>query len=94
MKIWKINCMEDSYPGMWQRWFRHQCVAVGWRTSWGYCLSGPTKDDGGKRTRATLQRMGTGDYVAVSLKGNRVGRLGQITGKAVDDADWDPLVRR
>jgi hypothetical protein len=29
MKLWKINCMEDEYPGLWQRWLKHQCVAVG-----------------------------------------------------------------
>ena len=22
MTLWKINCMEDSFPGMWQRWYR------------------------------------------------------------------------
>jgi hypothetical protein len=27
---WKINCMEDSYPGLWHTWFREQIVAVGW----------------------------------------------------------------
>ena len=28
--LWKIACQEDVYPGMWQRWFKNQCVAVGW----------------------------------------------------------------
>jgi hypothetical protein len=22
--------MEDDHPGLWQRWFESQCVAVGW----------------------------------------------------------------
>ena len=30
MANWKINCMEDSYPGLWHTWFREQIVAVGW----------------------------------------------------------------
>src|SRR6266702_2400544 len=38
MTLWKINCMEPSYPGMWQRWFKHQCVAVGWYSGWGFTL--------------------------------------------------------
>jgi len=21
MTLWKINCMEDRFPGMWQRWY-------------------------------------------------------------------------
>ena len=29
MPLWKIHCKEDAYPGMWRRWFRNQCVAVG-----------------------------------------------------------------
>ena len=32
------------------------------------------------------------DAVIVALKGNRIGRLGEITGKAIEDDQWDPLV--
>jgi len=96
MTLWKINCMEDKYPGMWQRWFRNQCVAVGWRSKWGYPLTGPSNGPSGnpgwRRTRAALQRMKIGDFIVASLKGNRVGRLGQITCMAIGDADWEPLV--
>ena len=28
MTLWKFYCMEDTYPGMWPRWFLHQCVGV------------------------------------------------------------------
>jgi len=21
MSYWKVNCMEDQYPGLWQTWF-------------------------------------------------------------------------
>ena len=28
--IWIVNCMKHKVSGMWQRWFRNQCVAVGW----------------------------------------------------------------
>jgi hypothetical protein len=36
--------------------------------------------------------MKLGDSVIVALSGNRVGRLGEITGLAASDTDWDPLV--
>jgi hypothetical protein len=36
--------------------------------------------------------MAVGDYVVAALKGNRVARLGQVTGLAVNDNEWDPLV--
>jgi hypothetical protein len=36
--------------------------------------------------------MAIGDYVVAAMKGNRVGRLGQVTAFAVNDNEWDPLV--
>ena len=93
--LWKINCMEDKYPGMWQRWFREQCVAVGWANAWGYRLDGKTNGGHGWSTaRNAIKEMAIGDYVIVALKKNRVGRIGQITGKAIGDDEWDPLVPR
>jgi Domain of unknown function DUF83 len=35
-----------------------------------------------------------GDHIVVSLKNNRVGRVGEVTGKAIEDGDWNPLVPR
>ncbi len=32
--------------------------------------------------------------IIMSLRGHRVGRLGEVTGKAIEDADWNPLVLR
>ncbi|MDE2027063.1 MAG: DUF91 domain-containing protein [Candidatus Omnitrophica bacterium] len=93
MVLWKIACQEDKYPGMWQRWFKNQCVAVGWASAWGYKLHGPTK--GGKGwnvARNIIKEMNVGDMVIVALKNKRIGRLGQIVGKAIEDDKWDPLV--
>lgn len=96
MTLWKINCMEDRFPGMWQRWFRNQCVAVGWHSEWGFPLTGsiPAKEHAAawSRARSSLQKIQIGDYVIVSLRGNRVGRLAEVTGKAIEDDDWNPLV--
>jgi hypothetical protein len=96
MRLWKINCMEDEFPGMWQRWYRNQCVAAGWYGEWGYPLHGPitAKEHvaAWSRARAGLQRISPGDFIVVSLKGNRVGRIGEVTGKAIEDDQWKPLV--
>lgn len=81
------------YPGMWQRWYKNQCVAVGWAAPWGFKLNGDT--DGGRgwsAARNAIKEMRPGDFVVVALKGHKVGRLGEITAKAIDDTEWNPLV--
>ena len=78
---------------MWQRWFKNQCVAVGWASAWGHKLHGETEGGKGWSTaRSAIKDMNMGDFAVVALRGHRVGRLGQITGKAIEDEDWDPLV--
>lgn len=92
MTLWKVNCMEAWYPGMWHRWFRQQCVAVGWYSKWGYSIHGHTQDRAWSRVRNALEAITIGDYIVVALRDHRVGRIGQVTDKAVDDTDWEPLV--
>lgn len=78
---------------MWQRWYKHQCVAVGWASSWGFKLEG--RSNGGRGwgiARKALREMAIGDFLVVALRGNRLGRLGQITDKQVSDDHWSPLV--
>lgn len=83
---------------MWQRWLKNQCVAVGWASKWGYFLNDSPKrskrDHGWIPARNCLNQIKIGDYVIVSLQGNRVGRLGEVTGLAISDTDkdWRPLV--
>ncbi len=90
--LWKVNCMENKYPGMWQRWYKNQCVAVGWYSEWGFYMGGKAKDRGWSVARKALKEMKIGDHVIVALQGHRIGRIGQITGKAIDDDEWNPLV--
>ena len=95
--LWRIYCMEDEYPGMWQHWFKEQCVAVDYASQWDYPLDGEIDGDnpqGWQKARNAIKNMAIGDYVVVALKNNRVGRIGQITGKAIGDDEWDPLVPR
>jgi hypothetical protein len=94
MTLWKFYCEEDKYPGMWPRWFLNQCVGVGWYSGWGYPLDGNTGDRGWSRTRNALKQIKMSDHIVVSLKNNRVGRIGEVTGMAVGDDDWEPLVPR
>ena len=93
MAIWKVYCMENKYPGMWLRWFRNQCVAVGWKASWGYSLRGGTQGERGwNLARQALDRITVGDKIVAQLRNHRFGRVGEVTGKAIEDTDWDPLV--
>lgn len=91
--------MENKFPGMWHRWYRHQCVAVGWHSKWGYKLNGKLDGKlrhrgGWQKARKMLSRIKVGHYVIVALQGNRVGRLGQVTDICVEDGQWEPLVPR
>jgi len=91
--LWKIACQEDKYPGMWQRWFKNQCVAVGWPAQWGWKLDGSGKSNKGwVAARNALEAMSIGDQVIVALRGNRIGRMGEIVGKQIADDEWNPLV--
>lgn len=93
MSLWKITCKEDVHHGMWLRWFRSQCVSVGWYSKWGFYLTGKrSKNHGWNRVRTVLQEIKIGDYIVVALPGHCIGRLGQVTGKAIEDTDWEPLV--
>ena len=91
-RLWKIYCDEDRFPGMWQRWFKHQCVGIGWYSKWGFKMTGQAKNRGWSRARNALEEIKIGDYVIVALHSHRVGRLGMVTGKLVSDDDWEPLV--
>jgi hypothetical protein len=97
MTLWKIHCMEDKYPGLWQQWYRHQCVAAGFAPFdgspyRGCALHANTGGRDWRAARALLLRIAVGDFIVVALKGNRVARLGQVTEKHIDDDEWDPLV--
>jgi hypothetical protein len=93
MTLWKVYCEEEKYPGMWQRWFLEQCVGIGWPPQHKYRIDGPTKEGKGWRhARKALKAIEIGDHVVVALHGHRVGRIGEVTGKAISDAEWNPLV--
>jgi len=91
--LWRITCMETDYPGLWMRWFKHQCVAVGWPPDDDFRLHGkPDRRWGWGRARKALKDIKMGDAIVVALRGRRIGRLGWVTGKAIEDSQWNPLL--
>lgn len=90
--LWQVRCLEDKYPGMWQRWYKNQCVGIGWPPQHGFKLVGGNLDSGWSRARNAVKDVQVGDHIIVTLKGNRVGRIGVVTSKKVDDDEWNPLV--
>jgi hypothetical protein len=91
IRYWKINCMEDKYPGLWHTWFRDQIAAVGWPPG-DYGLDKPTKDSAWQLARGCLKQVNPGDRVVVQLKNWRVGRVGTVLALKIMDDEWKPSV--
>jgi hypothetical protein len=91
MNYWKIYCMEEKYPGLWYTWFRDQVAAVVWPPD-SFHLENGSGEHGWGAARNYLQKVVIGDSLVVQLSGNRVGRLGTVTGKHVADSEWQPTV--
>lgn len=90
---WKVYCDEKESPGLWKRWFKAQCVAVGWAPNYGFRLEGKTKTGHGwPGVRRTLLSIELGDRILVQSPHNRVGRVGRVT-RALREDSWDPLVQ-
>lgn len=92
MQCWKVYCEEKKFPGLWRRWLREQCVAVGWFSGWGFRLNGDTKDRGWAGARTVLRQIKAGHFIAVHLHGGRIGRIGEVVRSEVQDDKWRPTV--
>lgn len=92
-KYWKVFCEETEFPGLWPRWFKSQCVAVGWPPNDGFKLKGKAPKQGGwSAAKNVLKEINAGDMVLVQLRGNRVGRIGEVVRKEIADHQWNPTV--
>ncbi len=90
-RYWKINCMENKYPGLWQTWFTEQVVAVGWPPpDWG--LRTPTDTSGWEWARGSLLKIKPEDQIIVQLSHWRVGRIGTVLKLKIEDDEWNPTV--
>ena|ERR1051325_99650 len=88
--LWKITCMEDDNPGLWQLWLKHQCVSVGYGPRWGYKMEGGKSKPDWTRARGGLKGIELRDYVVAALPDRRIGRIGEVVSKEVDDDQWNP----
>jgi hypothetical protein len=89
-RYWKICCGEKEVPGLWQRWFKNQCVAVGWKIGPSYVVEGKAKPRSWGIAKEALKQIKPGDMVLVHLKDNRVGRVGEVVRKEI--GQWNPLI--
>lgn len=92
IKYWKVFCDEGRYPGLWPHWFKNQCAAIGWPPKRGYTQHGETDERGWSIARSRFKSVEKGDFVLVQLKGNCVGRIGEVVRKKGGDNQWDPTV--
>jgi hypothetical protein len=92
--LWRITCMEDQFPGLWQQWIRCQCVTVGYPPERGYrILNGKTKGEyDWVRARNALQKIMPGHFIVAALPGRRIGRLGEVIRNESAKDRWQPLL--
>ena len=90
MPIWKFFCREYRHPGLWQSWFHNSCVAVGWPPDeFSLHANGPMNWN---HARNCLNAIEVGHQIVVHLPGRRFGRVGAVTGTAIEDHEWNPFV--
>lgn len=89
MQFFSVYCEEDRYRGQWHVWFVEQVVAVGWAPRW-FSHEGKTKDRGWTTARNVISTIEVGDRAVARLPDNRIGRIGEVTGLAIDDQSWSP----
>ena len=73
--MWKINCMEDDYPGIWRLWFKKQCVTDGHSPEKRCLLMGGKRRRDWIVTRNALQKIRPGDLILVALPDRRIARI-------------------
>jgi len=86
--------MENEFPGLWQLWFKKQCVTDGHSPYDQQCkmVGGKTKgQDDWIKTRNALNKIEHGDLIVVALPDRRIGRIGEVIRKMIKDEEWDPL---
>ena len=89
---WIVICPErQTKGGLWRRWYREKCVAIGWPPS-SYHPDGPTDSAGWRWARECLRKMQPGDTVIPYLQQWRVGPVGVIRTVHLADDEWKPTV--
>lgn len=95
---WIVICPEPYVRGggLWARWYREGCVAVGWYPpDWSFEGQGENTDDNGwVFARNRLRELRAGDKVIPFLLKWRIGPVGTVTDVRVSDAEWNPTVEK
>lgn len=93
-RYWIVICPEpDVRGGVWARWYREKCVAVGWYPP-DYCFEGQTDDPGWTYARNRLREIRPGDKIIPFLMKWRIGPVGTVVEVKAADAQWDPTVAK
>ena len=92
---WIVICPEpDVRGGIWKKWYRENCVAIGWYPpTYSFDGAGETTP-GWSFVRNRLREMRPGDKVIPFLLKWRIGPVGTIRELKVTDADWNPTVEK
>jgi hypothetical protein len=85
--------MENEYPGLWQKWFKLQCVTDGHSPERGYFIDrkDTKRDEGWIKTRNALKKIKPGHKIVAVLPGNRVGRIGEVFLNDTAKDNWHAL---
>ena len=90
---WIVICPEPSIRGgLWARWYRENCVAVGWSPP-SFYLEGEAADLGWAFARTRLKQVRPGDKVIPFLLKWRIGPVGTVKDVKAADADWSATVQ-
>jgi hypothetical protein len=92
---WIVICPEPNVRGgVWKRWYREQCVAVGWYPPiWSFEGQGENTQ-GWQIARNRLNEIKPGDKVIPFLLKWRIGPVGTVKEVKVADVDWNPTVEK
>jgi hypothetical protein len=90
---WIVICPEPLVRGgVWMRWYRESCVAVGWYPpTWSFEGQGDNTE-GWAYARNRLKEIRVGDKVIPFLLKWRIGPVGTVREIKVKDTDWNPTV--
>src|SRR6266852_4081474 len=91
-KLWRIYCMEDSWPGLWRLWLKHQCATVGYPPRYNYRMEGGKTYLDWIHARNALKKIEPGDFIVAALPDRRIGRLGEVVHNETAGDKWHPLV--
>src|SRR5258708_36729791 len=91
---WIVICPEPSIRGLWARWYRENCVAIGWGPP-NWSMEGQSDPSVGfihgfHYARNCLRRIRPGDKVIPFLKEWRIGPVGTVREVRVRDDQFEP----